>query len=144
MTSQDECTRAEIASIRCKSGCRSGNRAPSQLIRTRNWMLNEGLPAPAALMTPAGEIRTARTSGSKPLASGEGTYNHGPLAPTDEYDTCVARSKVSPLAVAPSANSTGIPAVVPTYIAASGGIGSVITSVPLSTVPGPLLVTVTS
>src|SRR5688572_14719504 len=43
-----------------------------QLMRTRNWMVKVGFPAPAALIVPPGAIRTARTAGSKPLASGRG------------------------------------------------------------------------
>ncbi len=67
-------------------------------------------------------MRTARTSGSNPLASGTGVYVHGPVAPVDEYDTCDAYVYVSPLAVAPFRNTTGFPDAVDTYIAASVGI----------------------
>jgi hypothetical protein len=35
-------------------------------------MVNEGFPEPAALMTPPGAIRSARTAASKPFASGTG------------------------------------------------------------------------
>jgi hypothetical protein len=52
---------------------KAGVPATDQLIRTRNWMVNEGFPPLAALMTPAGAMRTARTAASKPLPSGVGT-----------------------------------------------------------------------
>ena len=61
-----------------------------QLIRTLNWMVKVGLPAPAAFMVPPGWMRMARTNGSKPLASGAGGYPHGPLGPVEEYCTFVA------------------------------------------------------
>ena len=54
------------------------------MMRTRNWIVKEGLPPLAALITPDGTMRTARTAESKPLASGTGVYVHGPLVPVDE------------------------------------------------------------